>query len=148
MRKDFLKRSSVKAFVFLTLLVLAGCSVTRQASSDLPWKTFLYDESRSNHSPGALTLPLSRLWKRNISPRKLYNAYPKLQLSAPDISSGVLYVGSINKRFYALDVNSGALLWKFKAGEALEAPPTVDRDRVCFGSSGGVFRCLEAATGA
>ncbi len=148
MRKDFLKRSSAKAFVFLTLLILAGCSTTRPPTSDLPWKTFLYDESRSNHSPSALTMPLSRVWRSAVSTIKLYNAYPKQQLSAPVISNGVLYVGSANKRFYAFDSKSGALLWKFKAGEPIEAPPTVNQDRVCFGSAGGVLRCLEPTTGA
>lgn len=148
MRKDFLKRSSAKTFVLLTLLVLAGCSVTRQAASGPPWETFLYDGSRSNHSPSALTLPLSWVWSRAISPIKLFDVYPKQQFSAPVISNGVLYVGSTNEKFYAFDYKSGALLWKFKAEGPIEAPPTVNRDRVCFGSASGVLRCLETATGA
>jgi outer membrane protein assembly factor BamB len=132
----------------MALILLAGCAVKEPVVEKTAWKAFMFDESRSNHSPSVLTPPLYRLWGKDISPTKIFDFYPKLQTSAPVLSGGVLYVGSANKKFYAFNYRDGALLWSFDAADPIEAPAAVAGDRVCFGSAGGFLRCLDASTGA
>ena len=39
--------------------------------------------------------------------------------SQPAVANGVVYFGSFDDVFYALDIENGDLLWNFKAGSAM-----------------------------
>jgi outer membrane protein assembly factor BamB len=148
MLEDFLKKADAPLLAAAALLLVMGCSAKAPVVEKTAWKAFMYDGSRSNHSRAVIAPPLKRLWKKNISPRKLFASYPELQTSAPVLSGGVLYVGSANKRFYAFNYRDGKLLWSFDSTAPIEASATVADGRVCFGSADGVMRCLDASTGA
>ena len=47
----------------------------------------------------------------------------------------------------ALDLQTGAVRWRFATGGRLFAPPTIADDRCYIGSCDGCIYCLEAATG-
>jgi outer membrane protein assembly factor BamB len=64
----------------------------------------------------------------------------------PAVSRGVVFVGSLDEHLYALDLNSGAQKWKFKAGP-IKAPVGVRHGRVYVGNFDGLFQCFEAADG-
>ena len=68
-------------------------------------------------------------------------------ISSPVISGGVLFVGSSDHSFYALDAASGAVKWKFTAEGRITSSPAVSAGLVLFGSYDGNFYALDAATG-
>lgn len=107
----------------------------------------MHDDSRSNASGDSVALPLSMSWGKDISPASVLRPRSPLQLSSPIISEGRLYTGSEDETFYAFDLKTGKVLWKFDADYALEAPAAVSEDRLCFGSSDGVMRCFEKSSG-
>lgn len=69
-------------------------------------------------------------------------------LSSPAISGGVAYIGSGDGYVYALDVRTGALLWKFLTGNVVHASPAVADGLVYIGSWDRYFYALDARSGA
>lgn len=144
MRKNFLKRYASKAAVItLAGFILSGCAAGLPTENVTPWSGYLHDDARTNVTPDPVTPPLKKAWDKDISAFNFYKGYPKEQLSAPALSGGVLYVGSTNGRFYAIEMANGRVLWRFDADTPIEAPPAVAEDRVCFGSSDGIMRCFD-----
>lgn len=65
---------------------------------------------------------------------------------APAVVKGVVYVGSFDKHFYAIDLATGKQKWKVKLGP-VKASPSVRGERVYVGNIDGMFYCLAAADG-
>src|SRR5207248_1250039 len=65
---------------------------------------------------------------------------------APVIAGGVVYVASLDKHLYAVDLATGKQTWKVKLG-AMKSSPSVRGDRVYVGNLDGKFFCLKAADG-
>jgi len=66
--------------------------------------------------------------------------------AAPIISKGVVYAGSFDKHFYAIDLATGKEKWKTKLGH-IKASAAVKGDRVYVGNLNGDFFCLSTADG-
>jgi eukaryotic-like serine/threonine-protein kinase len=66
--------------------------------------------------------------------------------AAPVIDHGVVYCGSTNGQFFALDVATGQQLWKFKARFPISCRAAVQGDTVCF-ESGNTLYALDRASG-
>jgi len=66
--------------------------------------------------------------------------------SAPAIADGVVYVASVDKHLYALDLATGKEKWKTQLGP-MKAAPAVHKGRVYVGDMDGKFHAVEAATG-
>lgn len=70
--------------------------------------------------------------------------------SSPLLVNNVLYFGSWDHHVYALDVRSRTrprLLWKFNAGDEVDASLAYSGGRVYFGDNGGDVYALSAKTG-
>lgn len=65
---------------------------------------------------------------------------------APAIVGGVVYVASLDKHLYAIDLATGKQKWKVKLG-AMKASPAVKSERIYVGDLDGKFYCLKAADG-
>jgi eukaryotic-like serine/threonine-protein kinase len=68
-------------------------------------------------------------------------------IGSPLITNDTIYAPNADYNLYALDLQ-GQLKWEFKADQALWATPAMDGSNVYFGSLGGKFYSLNAATGA
>ena len=64
--------------------------------------------------------------------------------AAPAVVKGVVYVGSYDKHFYAIDLATGKQKWKVKLGP-IKASASVRGDRVYVGNIDGTFYCLDPA---
>ncbi len=68
-------------------------------------------------------------------------------ISSVAIESGLVYVGSTDKNFYAVDQQTGALKWKFATEGPVVSSAAIAGGIVYFGSYDGKFYALDAATG-
>lgn len=127
----------------MAAFTIAGCAAKPLPVEEGQWNTYQNDFARTNVSSGRIELPLVVGWDKDVADIKFLRPFPKEQLSSPVIAKGRLYAGSTDNTLYAVDLASGKVFWKFGAKYPIEAPPTVTDDRVCFGTSEGVMRCLD-----
>src|SRR5882672_9315012 len=66
---------------------------------------------------------------------------------APTLSNGLLFFGSGDGNFYAVDSQSGQERWRFKTGGAINSSPATADGAVYFSSRDGIFYALQAASG-
>jgi len=68
--------------------------------------------------------------------------------SSPAIADGVLYIGSVDGRLYALDADAGgALLWSYTTEDSITSSPAVAEGVVFIGSSDSNLYAIDARTG-
>jgi outer membrane protein assembly factor BamB len=67
--------------------------------------------------------------------------------STPIIHDDTLIITSLDHHVYALNKNTGELLWKAKTGGAVAATPVIKEDTVFVGSLDGVFYAFDLNTG-
>lgn len=63
--------------------------------------------------------------------------------SFSDFHEGVVYFSSMDTYAYAVNADTGELVWKFKTGAPTRSTPLVHHNRVYFGSNDGYFYCLD-----
>ncbi|MFT3870825.1 MAG: PQQ-binding-like beta-propeller repeat protein [Nibricoccus sp.] len=66
--------------------------------------------------------------------------------AAPMVDRGVVYCGSTNGQFFALNADTGQQLWKFQANFPISSRAACEGDTVCF-ESGNTLYALDRATG-
>src|ERR1700694_4846502 len=69
-------------------------------------------------------------------------------ISSPVVDNGVLFVGSNNKHFYALDSKSGKALWSYTARADIGSSPAIANGIVYVGSSDDKVYAFNERTGA
>jgi outer membrane protein assembly factor BamB len=100
---------------------------------------FMYDLQFSGQSPDqSLKPPLKLRWK--------FKTGGKIEAS-PVIANGVVYVGSSDRKFYALDAKTWGLKWAFTAGGAIRYAAAVWNNRVYFSGRDNHVYALDAETG-
>jgi len=68
--------------------------------------------------------------------------------SSAAIVDGLVYIGSVDGKLYAIDLATGEERWSFETEDAVESPPLVLDGRVYFGSNDCFVYCLDARSGA
>jgi len=67
--------------------------------------------------------------------------------STPVVSEGILIITSLDHHIYALEEDTGELIWKSATGGAIAATPLVDSGTVYVGSFDSVFYAFDLSTG-
>lgn len=66
--------------------------------------------------------------------------------SSPAIANGTIYIGSRDKKLYALNAD-GSLKWFFETGGAIESSPAIDADGTIYiGSNDGKLYAIGDAS--
>ena len=68
-------------------------------------------------------------------------------VNAPTVADGVVYAGSDDNHVYALDAETGELLWRFETDDVIRSSPTVAGGAVYVGSNDNHVYALDAETG-
>ena len=68
-------------------------------------------------------------------------------LSSPVVGEGLVFVGSLDWNFYALDLRSGWAAWKYRTGGPIVSTPALWESLVFFGSADGYVYALDAVEG-
>ena len=149
-------------FTFLILPWLSGAGSAEAAD----WPTYLGDYRRSGVAPEAFGFPLHQQWVHR-SPHAPRPAWPDparrdvlnrheglravmtfdraFQTVAAD---GKIFFGSsADDKLYALDAETGAVLWTFFSDGPVRFAPSVVNGRVYFGCDDGCVYCLRADDG-
>jgi outer membrane protein assembly factor BamB len=101
------------------------------------WPIFRGDAEQNGVSPAKLPGPLTIKWQV-----KTGESVP----GSAAIVGGVVYVGSLDKNLYAIDLATGRVKWKSLLGP-IKAPVGVKGAAVYVGDEDGKFYCVDAATG-
>lgn len=161
-RVSSLKSSGVSFILGLTAILLfnLGCSSISGLGKgkatlgeggieykSLPWAMYLLNNERLATTEDGLPQPLSLYWSFRISSKWKILPYHPSQHSSPAVVDDIAYIGSSDKRFYAIDIKGKRISWEFSTTGAVESSPVVHRNRVYFGTNDGVFYCLDIRDG-
>ncbi len=111
---------------------------------DNKWRTFQGNLARTGESKEVVVPPLRKLWE--------YKLVDEVATSSPIIYNNTVYIGtsSLDKpsgKFYALDANSGKVLWEFVLGSKILSTATVGVDTVYLRAENNVLYALSTTTG-
>jgi outer membrane protein assembly factor BamB len=102
------------------------------------WPTFRHDAARSGTTWNAVPAEVVVDWQVEL----------KGPLTAPVAAGGRVFVARSDAHsVYALDAESGEVLWRFTAGGRVDSPPTIHKGMVLFGAKDGYVYCLRASDG-
>lgn len=111
--------------------------ISMSAAAD--WDMFRQGPQRTGWSDAATVAPpVSERWRFKTE-GPIY--------SSPAISGNVAYVGSRDKRVYAVDIATGKEKWRFETGDFVDSSPAVSGGKVYVASRDGAVYALDAATG-
>jgi outer membrane protein assembly factor BamB len=117
-----------------------GCTARAPLEAQAPWPKFRGNMAQT----GATSLvpvfqPSARPWRYQTG---------KGIFSSPVIGKdGAIYIGSADRRFYALEAD-GTLRFAVQTGEIIDSAALLDdKGRVYFGSGDGILRALNADSG-
>jgi outer membrane protein assembly factor BamB len=131
----------------ISLLVLFQCTdVVYKISEDVQsspqsndWSMFRRDLAHTGNAGDNSTLPQGTL-KWTFTTGAVIH-------SSPAVVDGVVYIGSRDGYFYALDADTGEKIWSFKADSFVDSSPAVVGGVVYVGSNDGNLYALDAKTG-
>lgn len=111
----------------------------KPSKSDIQdWPMYRHDAERSGCVESGLPSKLQGHWQTDIGGR----------LSAISVADGKAFVSAIDRHtLYALNAESGEVVWQFTAGGRIDSPPTFYNGRVIFGSADGWVYCLRSSDG-
>jgi len=67
--------------------------------------------------------------------------------SSPNVVNGKVFIGSLDRKFYCLDMDDGNVLWNFTTKGQITGSSAVYKGKVYFGSQDSKFYCLDAVNG-
>jgi outer membrane protein assembly factor BamB len=103
------------------------------------WPTYRHDAQRSSFNPSHTPSDIKPQWRINLGGK----------LSSPVIAGNRVYISRVDAHaVYAINAQTGNVLWNYIAGGRVDSPPTIYKGRVLFGSVDGYVYCLRASDGA
>jgi len=152
--------------IALGLGLAAGVAAAIGPARAADWPTYRGDYARSGVSTQGLAAPpvVSWTWRSKHPPQpawqgeakwdgwnKVFDMKPRQAFDRAFhvvVSGRRAYFGSsADDQVRCLDTRSGAVLWTFFTEGPVRLAPTVDGDRIYFGSDDGCVYCLDAADG-
>ena len=114
------------------------------------WYKFRKDLTNTGYVDEELPLPLKIKWRFKSEANFLQiNKPPTVDdgFSSAAAVDGVIYVGGWDGNFYALNQESGQLIWRYPTGKSVVSTPVVYQGKVYFGSNDKFIYCLNASNG-
>jgi outer membrane protein assembly factor BamB len=131
MRKDKMKKIYM---IFIAIFMMIALVIPATAD----WPMFHHDLYLTGYSPDDAPNMNETLWTFQTS-GPVY--------SSPAIVDGVVYVGSDDGNFYAINSTTGGEIWNFTAGAQIKSSPAVESGLVYFLVTDGMFYALYTENG-
>jgi outer membrane protein assembly factor BamB len=77
-----------------------------------------------------------------------YTTKGHIEESSPVVANGMVYIGSLDHKLYALDAKTGAFRWAYTTGGPIRSSPAVSNGMVYVGSLDHNLYALDATSGA
>ena len=107
--------------------------------SEKDWPALLRDSSRTGgQNSQAFKKPAGARWQAKVDGNVR---------AAPILRDRFLYVTSLSGYLHAIDVATGRLGWKYKAGAAIHSTPSLSGKRVLFGCGDGNVYAVDSEAG-
>ncbi|HMX56996.1 MAG TPA: PQQ-binding-like beta-propeller repeat protein [Leptospiraceae bacterium] len=120
-----------------SVLFLSACS------SQVDWIEYR-GKNGSGGTANALHPPLGLRWKLRLQDETGKEAKA---FNPPVVIGDMMYFGSIDGNFYALDTETGYMKWNFKTRGAVNSVPFADDQAVYFGSNDGSVYAVDLKDG-
>lgn len=103
------------------------------------WPTFRGNLQRTGFYPDRVGSPArAEAWKDSLGCEIV---------SSPSVKDSVLYIGARDSCVYAINCNTGNILWKYKTGDWVDCSPLIDQDRLIIGSRDNTIYSLDKKNG-
>jgi len=129
-------KPAIKTCLLVLSVALVGSSTSRAAD----WTTFQHDKRHTGVSGDErIGVPMRLAWTFAT------NGPVRVQ---PVVRGGVVYFGSTDQKFYAVDARTGELKWsRIVGGPVMSTAAVGNEGKVYFGCDDGCVYALDAATG-
>lgn len=151
------RRTRLSSVASLACLVTALAMLSAHAFGAEGWPTHRADNTRGGVTADSVQTPLSLRWMyESIYPPKTAWGAPAEELPRSHYDSafhvaaieGTVYFGSsVDHSVFAVDAETGEIRWRFFTDGPVRLAPTVEGDRLYFGSDDGFVYCLNRADG-
>ncbi|MFH1564087.1 MAG: PQQ-binding-like beta-propeller repeat protein [Nitrospirota bacterium] len=84
-------------------------------------------------------------WSTNPELKWAKQLPTSIQLSSCAVADGILYIGGLDKRLYAISIVDGKVKWVYSTNGVIQSSPAIANERVYFGSGDGNLYCLTTA---
>lgn len=101
------------------------------------WTIFRGDSALTGQAEGSLPDTLKLAWK--------FQTQGEIKSTAV-VADDTVFVSSLDKKLYALDLRTGKKLWQFEADDELEASPLYHETGIYIGSAMGTFYAIDLKT--
>jgi outer membrane protein assembly factor BamB len=129
--------SRTQVWYGIVVTALLGPSLAAQENGSKDWPVFRGNGAQTGVAASALPDNLAVSWS--------FKSQDAIE-GSPIIAADTVYVGSLDGKFYALDLKSGQKKWEYQTGGIKTAAAARD-GAVYVGDIKGIFHCIDAATG-
>ena len=139
---------STSRCLLLTWTAIAILQALPADAQSTSWSLFRGDHRQSGRALSTLPQQPALLWAvRPAAADTLGSGAPAGIESTAAIWNGTVYSGNLDGHLYALDLQSGDLIWSFAARGEIKSSAGVAAGRLFFGDESGRFYALDAVTG-
>ena len=138
---QLLRKVLILSLIFLFVWALLFFDPFSSAGGGLEvddWPMFRHDSEHTGFSTSSAPNMNHTLWKYETGGQVW---------SSPAVIDGVVYVGSFDGSFYALNSSTGSMLWSFPTGGEVYSSPAISNGIVYFGSFDNCVYGLNASNG-
>ncbi|MBN2102150.1 MAG: PQQ-binding-like beta-propeller repeat protein, partial [Candidatus Aenigmarchaeota archaeon] len=112
---------------------------TSNSTSIYEWKMFGRTLDNNRYYPGTVNMTdFGLLWN--------YTTEATIE-SSPSVSNGIVYVGSLDTKLYAVNATNGAEIWNYTTGSSIRFSPAVANFIVYVGSDDDKLYAINATNG-
>jgi outer membrane protein assembly factor BamB len=126
----------MKKIFMILITIFMMFTLVLPANAD--WPMFHHDLSLSGYSPDDAPNMNETLW--------IFETEGAVH-SSPAIVDGVVYIGSYDGYFYAIDAYTGMEVWDYYVGYSITSSPAVEGEFVYFLAENGIFYALNKTDG-
>jgi len=133
--------SSLLLKLFILVLVI---SLYSKFISCEDWTQLQFDVQRTGYSPEQVNTPTTVSWRWNTDQATAVKIAPMVQ---PIVGSNLVFIGDINGKMHALNINNGSEVWSYQTGGPILHTAGYSGGQLFFGSHDKYVYALNASDG-
>jgi outer membrane protein assembly factor BamB len=132
------------ALVAICVLLASGCGISvadRELPTDCDWTSSRGNGQNTGSVLSGCSPSLDQLTKKWQFPAK------GAVIQTPVSQDGKVFIGTIGKKFYCIEIKTGTLVWEYEADVEIVTPAVIASGKVMFGTKTPSLVCLDVKTG-